>query len=222
VALNFGSPKLQEDNLIHQLVNQGFKLLCFGDDTWLRLFPEMFTREDGTVSFFVSDYTEVDQNVTRYSFTINYSSSIPLLIRHLSAELARNDWDLMILHYLGLDHIGHLAGPQSPLVQPKLKEMDDVIESILATLEEKVRHKLSYTINETKNDFMKEFKLNLPPKMLILGDHGMSDSGSHGGASLPETLVPLVLINGQKSDKSGQRITEIPVDTKGIRRRKGR
>ena len=36
----------------------------------------------------------------------------------------------MILHYLGLDHIGHTVGPKSPLVAEKLKEMDDVIKKI--------------------------------------------------------------------------------------------
>lgn len=36
----------------------------------------------------------------------------------------------MILHYLGLDHIGHTMGPKSPLVVEKLKEMDDVIKKI--------------------------------------------------------------------------------------------
>ena len=36
----------------------------------------------------------------------------------------------MILHYLGLDHIGHLQGPSSPLLPDKLKEMDQIIELI--------------------------------------------------------------------------------------------
>lgn len=30
------------------------KLLMYGDDTWLKLFPETFDRQDGTTSFFVS------------------------------------------------------------------------------------------------------------------------------------------------------------------------
>lgn len=30
------------------------KLLMYGDDTWLKLFPETFDRHDGTTSFFVS------------------------------------------------------------------------------------------------------------------------------------------------------------------------
>ena len=114
VVLNFDSSKLAEDNIILQLRRSGRRLIFYGDDTWMRLFPEHFIRAEGTTSFFVTDYTEVDVNVTR----------------HLDDELRRDDWDVMILHYLGLDHIGHLAGPGSPLVRPKLDEMDDVVKKI--------------------------------------------------------------------------------------------
>jgi predicted AlkP superfamily pyrophosphatase or phosphodiesterase len=31
--------------------------------------------------------------------------------RNLWPELTEFDWDVMILHYLGLDHAGHLRGP---------------------------------------------------------------------------------------------------------------
>ena len=54
--------------------------------------------------------------------------------RHLSAELSRDDWDVLILHYLGLDHIGHLAGPASPLVPRKLSEMSRVMERVYSGL----------------------------------------------------------------------------------------
>ena len=54
--------------------------------------------------------------------------------RHLEAELSRDDWDITILHYLGLDHIGHMAGPSSPLVKPKLDEMSDVIKRVYEEL----------------------------------------------------------------------------------------
>ncbi len=60
------------------------------------------------------------------------------MTRHLAEELPRNDWDVMILHYLGLDHIGHLVGPDSHLVGPKLREMDHVISTIYAQLSAKV------------------------------------------------------------------------------------
>ena len=59
------------------------------------------------------------------------------MTRHLEAELSRDDWDITILHYLGLDHIGHMAGPSSPLVKPKLDEMSDVIKRVYEELVEK-------------------------------------------------------------------------------------
>lgn len=37
-----------------QFLRIGWKLLMFGDDTWLKLFPGMFARHDGVSSFFVS------------------------------------------------------------------------------------------------------------------------------------------------------------------------
>lgn len=50
---------LQEDNLISQMKFANKKIVFYGDDTWMRLFPEHFERTDGTTSFFVTDYTEV-------------------------------------------------------------------------------------------------------------------------------------------------------------------
>ncbi len=42
-----------------QLQRAGRRLVFYGDDTWLRLFPGHFVRSEGTTSFFVTDYTEV-------------------------------------------------------------------------------------------------------------------------------------------------------------------
>ncbi|XP_013405157.1 GPI ethanolamine phosphate transferase 2 [Lingula anatina] len=169
VVLNFDSKSLTEDNFITQLHRNGKKIVFYGDDTWIRLFPEHFLREDGTTSFFVTDYTEVDDNVTR----------------HLPDELERTDWDVMILHYLGLDHIGHLAGPHSPLMGPKLKEMDGIMEKI---------HK---AVIKQDSD------LELPTLVVLCGDHGMSDQGSHGGSSVTEVSTPLVLLSSLYSNKKG-------------------
>ena len=65
VVLNFGSSELAEDNLVSKWSKAGRKVNMFGDDTWIRLFPDAFVRQDGTTSFFVSDYTEVriDQEI---------------------------------------------------------------------------------------------------------------------------------------------------------------
>lgn len=52
--LNFKSSALQEDNWLAQFHHLGKKLIFYGDDTWLKLFPGHFTRFEGTTSFFVS------------------------------------------------------------------------------------------------------------------------------------------------------------------------
>ncbi|XP_046846376.1 GPI ethanolamine phosphate transferase 2-like isoform X1 [Xenia sp. Carnegie-2017] len=83
----------------------------------------------------------------------------------------------MILHYLGLDHIGHLAGPNSPLVRPKLREMDEIIHRIYETI------------------VQQDFKRNISTLLVLCGDHGMSDGGSHGGSSFAETTTPLVFMS---------------------------
>lgn len=169
VVMNLNSPALVEDNLIWQAKTAGKRIVFYGDDTWVRLFPKHFMEYDGTTSFFVSDYTEVDNNVTR----------------HLDSTLKRDDWDILILHYLGLDHIGHISGPHSSLVQPKLLEMDDVLKKIHSSL------------------VSKEAEGSLPYLLVLCGDHGMSETGSHGGSSEPEVNTALVLISPAFKRKTG-------------------
>lgn len=79
----------------------------------------------------------------------------------------------MILHYLGLDHIGHVFGPYSKLIPEKLKEMDGIIQTVY---------------ENTK-------KWHKKTAILITGDHGMKDSGGHGGSSFAETHVPFIILN---------------------------
>ncbi|KAL3721795.1 hypothetical protein ACJRO7_034178 [Eucalyptus globulus] len=153
VALNFNTQALQDDNIIGQFFRTGRKMVMHGDDTWLKLFPGSFIRHDGVSSFFVKDTVQVDQNVSR----------------HLDEELCRDDWDLLILHYLGLDHVGHLGGRNSFLMGPKLKEMDEVIEMIhQSSLRDKKNHQTGTLL-------------------VIVSDHGMTESGNHGGSSFEET-----------------------------------
>lgn len=59
VILNFGSTKYEGDNILTQMSRAGRRVVFFGDDTWIKLFSDHFTRYEGTTSFFVTDYTEV-------------------------------------------------------------------------------------------------------------------------------------------------------------------
>ncbi|XP_025933869.1 GPI ethanolamine phosphate transferase 2 isoform X11 [Apteryx rowi] len=169
VIVNLNSPALLDDNLIWQAKTAGKRIIFYGDDTWVKLFPKHFVEYDGTTSFFVSDFTEVDDNVTR----------------HLDRVLKREDWDILILHYLGLDHIGHMTGPNSPLVGPKLHEMDNILKKIHISL------------------LSKEGESSLPNLLVVCGDHGMSETGSHGGSSEGEVHTPLLFISSAFEKRSG-------------------
>ncbi|PWY61855.1 GPI ethanolamine phosphate transferase 2 [Aspergillus eucalypticola CBS 122712] len=148
-----------QDTWLAQLKANGGQLVMYGDDTWLKLFPGMFERADGTTSFFVSDFIEVDNNVTR----------------HVSTELSRDDWSAFIMHYLGLDHIGHKAGPQSPYMTTKQQEMDSIVANIYTSMEQ--QQHLQSTL------------------FVLCGDHGMNDAGNHGGSSVGETSPALLFIS---------------------------
>lgn len=142
-----------QDSWLKQLKIGNKKIHMFGDDTWIKLFPGEFDVSEGTSSFFVSDFTEVDNNVTR----------------HLDQELNEQKWDCLILHYLGLDHIGHKGGPESTFMRPKQKEMDEIVKLIYDAMEEDTL-------------------------FVLLGDHGMNEIGNHGGSSAGETSAALVFI----------------------------
>ena len=47
--------------------------------------------------------------------------------KHLLPEMARTDWDVIIAHFLGVDHCGHRYGPNHPAMRDKLNEIDEVI-----------------------------------------------------------------------------------------------
>ena len=59
VVLNFDTTVMHDDNILSQLHAAGKRIVFYGDDTWIRMFPTLFQRSDGTTSFFVTDYTEV-------------------------------------------------------------------------------------------------------------------------------------------------------------------
>ncbi|TGJ86138.1 hypothetical protein E0Z10_g2663 [Xylaria hypoxylon] len=149
------------------------KLIMYGDDTWLKLFPATFDRADGTTSFFVSDFTEVDNNVTR----------------HIAGELRNDDWNTMVLHYLGLDHIGHKTGPRGPNMIPKQREMDAIVRQIYEAME--------------AHEHMRSTLL------VLCGDHGMNDAGNHGASSPGETSAALVFVSPKLKAITGD--TKAPV-----------
>lgn len=46
------------------------------------------------------------------------------VLSHLPDELEKDDWTVLVAHFLGVDHVGHTFGPASPAMGDKLDQMD--------------------------------------------------------------------------------------------------
>lgn len=158
---NFNSDALEEDNLVWQLRGRATVL---GDDTWLALFSDAHWGTHATFpSFDVRDLHTVDEGV----------------LAHLDAALAPADPGsmprLVVAHFLGVDHAGHRFHARHSEMRSKIAQMDAVLRNVSQTLA--ARSRPSATAPAP------------PPRTLlvVLGDHGMTESGDHGGASDDET-----------------------------------
>ncbi|XP_044242772.1 GPI ethanolamine phosphate transferase 3 isoform X2 [Ursus arctos] len=90
------------------------------------------------------------------------------LIKQLASAVDSGEWDMLIAHFLGVDHCGHKYGPHHPEMAKKLSQMDQVIQGLVERLE---------------NDTL----------LVVIGDHGMTVTGDHGGDSELEISAALFL-----------------------------
>lgn len=148
---NFASTAITEDSIISQLVSANKSIAFMGDDTWMNLFPNAFTQAYPYDSFNVEDLHTVDNGVIEHIF--------PLLDKP-------EQWDVIIGHFLGVDHVGHRVGPDRETMRLKLKQMDEVLRRVVD-------------------------KLDDDTLLVVLGDHGMNPKGDHGGDSDLETASAL-------------------------------
>jgi len=104
-------------------------------------------------SFNVEDLHTVDEGVIEHIF--------PLLKHENGTE-----WDFIIGHFLGVDHVGHRVGPEHSAMTAKLQQMDTVLRDIVELLDDDTL-------------------------LVVMGDHGMNQQGDHGGDGELETSAAL-------------------------------
>ncbi|CEP06825.1 hypothetical protein [Parasitella parasitica] len=80
-----------------------------------------------------------------------------------------DDWEVTIAHFLGVDHCGHTFGPADPNMERKLNQMNSVVERLIS-------------------DYVDQDTL-----LVVMGDHGMSVEGDHGGESIEELISTLFM-----------------------------
>eukprot|EP00981_Chlorochromonas_danica_P009659 scaffold2798_cov160-Ochromonas_danica.AAC.28 len=74
----------------------------------------------------------------------------------------QRNWRLFVTHFLGVDHIGHSYHAFHHFMRDRLHLMDSILKKVVE-------------------------KLPDDALLFVFGDHGMTDDGEHGGASLEET-----------------------------------
>lgn len=172
---NFASPEIAEDNLIDQVIRNQKNAIFMGDDTWSNLYPGRFLRSYPFPSFNVKDLDTVDKGV----------------LKNLYPELKKTDWNLLIGHFLGVDHCGHRYGPNHFEMSRKLTEMNEMIENVAELMDD---------------DMI----------LYLLGDHGMTITGDHGGGTELEVSSALFvyskmpLLNLSKNSKIVKQVNLVP------------
>ncbi|KAJ9452900.1 hypothetical protein DIPPA_55270 [Diplonema papillatum] len=155
VAKAFDSDEVLQDNLLKQLLSNGKSAAVLGDDTWLALYPEKYWDYVAVFpSFNVWDLDTVDRGI---------EASIDAIFDNTGGL----QHDFTVVHFLGVDHAGHRYGPRHPEMKRKGKEVNAVIDRVTDTLRKR------------------ECATELCPgaHFFVLGDHGMTDDGQHGGGT---------------------------------------
>lgn len=159
---NFNGDAIDEDNWILQLHKNEKSIAFMGDDTWTALFSEYINPDLNFPydSLNVWDLDTVDNGVLEHLY--------PLLQKENSTK-----WDVMIGHFLGVDHVGHRYGPNHYTMKEKLNQMNDVITDVISKLDDKTL-------------------------LVVMGDHGMDSTGNHGGDSVDELESTLFMYSKNK------------------------
>lgn len=151
---NFDGTVIEEDNFLKQLHLANKTVKFAGDDTWMALFHPFLSNDSFPLeSLNVWDLDTVDNGVMDYFHD------------HLQQD---KEWDVMIGHMLGIDHVGHKYGPDHFTMREKQIQVDQFIDWILKSIDDDTL-------------------------LVILGDHGMDHTGNHGGDSIDELESTLFL-----------------------------
>lgn len=108
------------------------------------MFGEYFDQESHYPSFNVRDLDTNDVNV------------------HLDIlDHLKKPFDLLVCHFLGIDHAGHSFYVTHPELERKITETEQKISSVIDSMD---------------NDTI----------LVLYGDHGMTTDGNHGGGTANE------------------------------------
>nr|CCC53038.1 conserved hypothetical protein, fragment [Trypanosoma vivax Y486] len=159
VGTNLNTDEVAIDNVLLHLRRRSILL---GDDTWLNLYPAgnvsnatVWKHTHALSPYNVSDFDTNDAAVLE--------QLQPLLVSETMERSPDTYAKLIIGHLLAVDHVGHHHQADHPAMYRKLGDIDEALRNVSHWL--RSRHTAMRTL------------------LLVFGDHGMTNSGDHGGDS---------------------------------------
>lgn len=170
ISGSMGGASIEEDSWVEQLKTAPYskrglefpsRIGFVGDDTWVDLYPRQFDESYPLPSFNTRDLDTVDNGCL---------DKLPLLLKNLRMNgTSSKELEVVVSHFLGVDHVGHTYGPHDKHMTEKLQEMDIALSTTLDVLDTSQNCHLA----------------------LIFGDHGMTEDGNHGGGTENEINAAL-------------------------------
>jgi phosphatidylinositol glycan class O len=201
ISTNFGGATVEDDNWLDQLATcdprkrgiqdrgggkPGPAVGFVGDDTWLDLYPHSFRSAYPYPSFNTRDLDTVDNgcilHLPNLLDRLRHGHSSSSSTRTVSSGgdkkgEERRDMEVAVVHFLGVDHVGHTYGPLNAHMDAKLSAIDETLD-----------YALSFLDNAAVAGPADEPSCQI---VLIFGDHGMTSDGNHGGGTLEEVSAAL-------------------------------
>lgn len=199
ISGNMGGSTMDEDSWVQQLKDTNYryrgmqypsKLGFVGDDTWIDLFPILFDESHPYPSFNTRDLDTVDNGCLK---------ELPHLLEHVRRKSShdKDDLELVVSHFLGVDHVGHTYGPYNEHMDAKFRQMDEALSRTLDILDD-----------EEKEEEEGSKSCHLA---IIFGDHGMTDDGNHGGGT-DEEINAALFVHFSKGCHLGEKNQTMPLE----------
>jgi GPI ethanolamine phosphate transferase 3 subunit O len=117
ISENFGSEKVIEDTILHQLKQQypRSKIVFTGDYIWNDMFGDYFDETQPYPSFNVRDLDTLDDQVRADMLRTTKQGNFTLLIGHV----------------IGVDHAGHTYSSSHSEIERKLRDTEKLIKDII-------------------------------------------------------------------------------------------
>jgi hypothetical protein len=156
ILLETQLPRVAFDNVFASLRRRGDHIAWFGNSAWKELFGDSIDLDQ-----------KIDRELELMARADNVWAADRVIVRRAVRMMARDDWQLFVVHLGGLDNASHRYTPFGASFEAKARAVDADIEELVRAAGPR-------------------------STVIITSDHGTSDRGHHGSGEPITRRTPLV------------------------------